>query len=419
MERIGIVGMSLNETDVEGLERLARPAPEGFDPFARELADELAASELVVLATCNRIEVIFAREVGHLPTGGDRELVATKLGLAQSDPLRERLHLHTGREAARHLFRVACSLDSVVVGEDQILAQTRDAYSKSEHAGLVGRLLGTLFEHAFQVGKQVRTDTDLSRIPVSVVSLGLSEIATRLPGMVPRVALLGAGEMAELVVKNADEHGLKVALVANRTLARAEKLARLAGAKATTIEAFLAGGEACDALVSATSAPGYVVEREALLALAARAPSGRPFVAIDLAIPRDVEPVQHASLEVIGLDELRASAARNRALRAAAAGQAEAIVEQKLEAFLRRAASSAINETLAEVRSESESVFERELAHLFVGKLAHVGADERKAIEHWARATFGRVTHVPISAIKRLANDRTLFGPSTGSEGMR
>ncbi len=419
MERIGIVGMSLNETDVEGLQRLARPSADGFDGFARELADELGASELVVLATCNRLEVVFARELGHLPAPQDRELVATKLGVPENDPLRERLHLHTGRDAARHLFRVACSLDSVVIGEDQILAQTRAAYAKAEHGGRVGRLLGTLFEHAFQVGKQVRTDTDLSRIPVSVVSLGLSEIATRRRGTTPTIALLGAGEMAELVVKNADEHGLRVVLVANRSLPRAEVLAKLAGARAMTIEQLLASREAFDAVVCATSAPGYVLQRDALLAFAARVPSGKPLIAIDLALPRDIEPVQHAAVEVIGLDELRASAANNRALRAVAAAQAEVIVEQKLEAFLRRAASAAINETLADVRSESESVFERELAQLFTGKLAHVDNDDRRAIEHWARTTFGRVTHVPISAIKRLANDRTLFGPSTGSEGVR
>src|SRR5262245_33378003 len=140
MERIAVVGLSLHETDVAGLERLARPTPAGAEAFLRDLADTLAASELVLLATCNRVEVAFAREVGHLPQPDDRELIASQLGLPASDALRERLHFASGRDAVRHLFRVASSLDSVVLGEDQILAQVREAFALSERIGLSGRL---------------------------------------------------------------------------------------------------------------------------------------------------------------------------------------------------------------------------------------------------------------------------------------
>ena len=118
-----------------------------------------------------------------------------------------------------------------------------------------------------------------------------------------------------------------------------------------------------------------------------------------------------------GERRLRAAAEGNRALRAAAAAQAETLIERKLEAFTRRSTQSALNETIAEMRSESESVFEKELAQLFTGKLAHIPADDRRAIEHWARTAFGRVSHVPISAIKRLASDKALFGNGNGAEG--
>src|SRR5262245_40116803 len=127
MDRIGIAGLSLQETDVAGLERLTRPSSAELELFARELADDLGASELVLLATCNRVEVVFARELGHLPQGHDRDVAGTRLGLSAGDALRERMHLFTGRDAVRHLFRVACSLDSLVLGEDQILAQVREA----------------------------------------------------------------------------------------------------------------------------------------------------------------------------------------------------------------------------------------------------------------------------------------------------
>lgn len=412
MERVAVVGLSLQETDVVGLERLVRPAPERAEVFARELADELGASELVLLTTCNRVEVVFAREAGHLPSGQDREAIATALSVAPQDELRQRMHLHTGRDAVRHLFRVAASLDSVVVGEDQILAQVRGAYQASERNGLTGRLLGPLFEHAFQVGKQVRTDTELSRIPVSVVSLGLTEIARHVGaanGRMARVALIGAGAMAELVVRNAREHAVEVALVANRSLERARSIAALCGARALTLEELWQLSEPLDGLVAATSAPGYVVDRARLAEFARRTPNGRPLVAVDLALPRDIEPTDEPSAVVIDLDALRESAARNRALRSKAAALAEQIVERKLAGFADRAAQQALSAALAEVRGESESVFERELSQLFVGKLAHLGADERAAIERWARVAFGRVTHVPIHAIKRMVQDRILF----------
>lgn len=413
MDRVAVVGLSLQETDVLGLERLARPTPERAEAFARELADELGASELVLLTTCNRVEVVFAREAGHLPGAPDRDLIASALELAQQDELRQRLHLHTGRDAVRHLFRVASSLDSVVVGEDQILAQVRAAYQVSERNGLVGRLLGQVFEHAFQVGKQVRTDTELSRIPVSVVSLGLSEIARHVGAcsgaQLARVALIGAGAMAELVVRNAREHGVDVAVVANRSAERARALATLCGARATTLEQLWKLDERFDGLIAATSAPGYLVDRARLLAFARHTASGKPLVAVDLALPRDIEPCDDPSTVVVDLDALRGAAARNRELRSKAATQAEALVERKLESFASRASQQALSTALTEVRGEAESVFERELSQLFVGKLAHLGPDERAAIERWARSAFGRVTHVPLHAIKRMVQDRILF----------
>jgi glutamyl-tRNA reductase len=417
MERIGIAGLSLHDADVAGLERLARPGPVDYEGFARQLADALAASELVLLSTCNRVEVIFARELGHLPSADDRDVAASALGLAADDPLRARMHLATGSDAVRHLLRVAASLDSMVLGEDQILAQVRDAYATCERAGLVGRLLGALFEHAFQVGKQVRTDTELSRVPVSVVSIALEQLARHFAGRTPRIALAGAGAMAELLVKNAHEHGVTLAHVANRTPIKARRLAERCGARATTLEELLATRGGFDAVISATASPGFVFDAATLLDFARRTPLGGPLVAVDLALPRDIEPVDSPCVLVIDMQSLRGASETNRARRAAAAAEAEAIVERKLELFARRAARSAISDAIADMTNESEHVFERELAHLFTGRLAHVQPADRVAIESWARTAFGRVSHVPISALKRLASERTLFGPAQGEEG--
>ena len=419
MERIAVAGLSLHETDVAGMERLARPERDAYEARLRELADALAASELVLIATCNRIEVVFARESGHLPCADDREGVASALGLSASDPLRERLHLRTGLDAVRYLFRIAASLESVVVGEDQILAQVREAYARSESIGLCGRLLGTAFEAAFHVGKLVRTQTDLSHHPVSVVSLGVAAIAQRFEGARPRIALLGAGEMAALFVKCAREHGFDVHLIANRTLERARGLASSCGARATTLEEFECSGEPVDVLAAATSAQGFVVRGEQLKALSARAPLGRGLLGIDLAVPRDLEPVEHPGVELVDLDRLRGLADHNRALRAADAASAELLIEERIEVFARKSARQLFDATLADVASESSGVFERELAQLFTGRLAALPEPDRRAIERWARTAFGRVSHVPINAIKRLASDATLFGPQGGGQERR
>jgi glutamyl-tRNA reductase len=416
MERIAVAGLSLQETDVAGLERLKRPGAAGVEAFARDMADVLGASELVFLETCNRIEVIYAREVGHEPCPADLDLIAGQLGLPAGDALRGRMHHRCGRDAAHHLFRVAASLDSVVVGEDQILVQVRDAFARSERTGLSGRLLGTLFEHAFQLGKQVRTETDLARRPVSVVSLGVAAITRRSRDAAPRIALVGAGQMAELFVRNARDAGLAIEIVANRSFERAQALAATCAARAMKLDAFANSSERVDVIVAATSAPGYVVERRTLLEFAARTPLGRPLLAVDLAVPRDIEPVAHDRIEIVDLEQLRGIAAENRALRAASAAQAEALVERKLDAFAGRASRHALDNALAELRDESTSVFERELAQLFTGRLAQLDDEERRLVERWARTAFGRVTHVPISAIKRMAADSTLFTPPDAEE---
>ena len=416
MERNAVAGLSLHETDVAGIERLARPDPVASETRLRELADALAASELVLLATCNRVEVAFARESGHLPCADDRDGVASALGLAASDPLRERMHLHTGLDAVRYLFRIAASLESVVVGEDQILAQVREAFACSERIGLCGRLLGTAFEHAFQVGKLVRTQTELSRHPVSVVSLGVAAIARRFEGSTPRIALLGAGEMATLFVKCARDRGLAVHVIANRTPERARALAASCGARALTLEGFERSGEPIDVLAAATSAPGFVARAERLCELASHAPLGRGLLGIDLAVPRNLEPVEDPGLELIDLDRLRGLADKNRSLRAADAASAELLIEQRLEVFARKSARQLFDATLADVQSESSGVFERELAQLFTGRLAALPEPDRRAIERWARTAFGRVSHVPLNAIKRLVTDATLFGEQGGEE---
>ena len=413
MERIGVAGLSLHETDVRGLEQLERPQPGAVGERLRAIADEIAASEVVLIATCNRIELVFAREVGHLPCRADVEALADQLGLREDDELRGQMHLRCGRDAVRHLFRVASSLDSLVVGEDQVLGQVREAIEASRALGMTGALLGALFEQALHVGKRVRTETELSRHPVSVVSLGLASVAERFPDEPPRLALIGTGHMAGAAARGAGQSGLPVALVAGRSLDRAEALAKTIGARAVDLEHFRSGTEPVDALVSATSAPGCVLDAATLGRLARRTPSGRPLLGVDLAVPRDLEPVPGSSVEIVDLDALRARADANRALRAEAAALAELLVEAQVDVFARKHSARVVSNALAELRVETEEILERELHALFVERLHGLDENQRRAIERWARTAFGRMSHAPISAIKRLAKEMSSPGTTT------
>jgi glutamyl-tRNA reductase len=416
MDRIGHIGVSLHVTDVEGLQRLRRPAAGGEDAFLRELCDALGASEAVFLATCNRVELLYGREEGDPPAETDLD-VASRF-LARDDggsrELRSMLVLRTGREAARHLFRVAASLDSLLVGEDQILAQVRSAYGRASDAGLVGPLLGPLFHHALAVGKQARTDTDLARHPVSLANLAVLELladAAARPAP-PRLAVVGAGEMGRLLARALCAAGLSPAVIANRGAAAARALAADCGARAVSLEEFRAGAAPVDALVSATSAPGLVLDRAALLALAAVTPSGRPLLCVDLAVPRDVEAVQDPRVRVVDLDALRGRAEANRALRAHAAAEAESLVDRKVQAWATRFDERAADAAVVELQAAADELLARELTGLLSGRLAKLSEEDRRAVERWARATFGRVMHLPVAALKQLARDMRAGEPA-------
>jgi glutamyl-tRNA reductase len=430
MDRIGVAGLSIHGTDVSGLERVRRPAPAQAEAFLRELADELGASEVVFLATCNRIEVIYAREEGEPPSEADLDVLARHLcharaegagrargaegagGAGDADALRALLVLRRGREAARHLFRVASSLDSLVVGEDQILAQVRAAYGAASDIGLVGPLLGALFHHALAVGKQVRSETELARHPVSLVNLAVHALLERPDAATMRVGVVGAGEMGALMARALAAAGMRPAVVANRSVAHARPVAADCGAVALDLDALRRGEVPLDAIVSATSAPGFVLDPVSLSALAARAPSGRPLLGIDLAVPRDLAPCDDPRVRIVDLDALRSQADHSRALRAHAAALAERIVDHKVDTWCRRFGERAASDIVTDLQASADELVARELAGLLQGRLAHLSDEDRRAVERWARATFGRLMHLPVAALKRLAADL-----STGPDG--
>jgi glutamyl-tRNA reductase len=406
MERVAIAGLSLHQADVAALEHVKRGLARLEAPAVKTLADGLGASEAALLSTCNRVELVFARESGHAPGPADLRHIARALGLEPE--LGARFFLHAGPAAVRHLLRVSASLDSLVLGEDQILAQVRAAESEARALGLSGRLLGALFEQAAQLGKEVRSSTDLSRHPVSVVSLGVAFLTARLAAVpAARIAVLGAGATGAHAARALCAAGRPPTFVVNRGAARAHALAEEVGARTLTLEALRAGAEPVDALVAATSAPAALLDAAALRRLAARAPHGRLY-AVDLAVPRDLEPLDDSRLETIDLEALRALSEENRQRRALAAAEAERMVEAKLARLFRERAGEAATGSFAVVAAEAREAFELELARLCEGRLAHLAPPDRLAVERWARRAFGRIGHVPFRALKRLARSDAL-----------
>jgi glutamyl-tRNA reductase len=420
MERIAIAGLSLHDAELDRLELAKQRVVADEKGTAHALTDALAASDLVLLSTCNRLEIAYAREEGHRPCEEDLDAIAGVLGLGEMPAgaeVRQRMHFFRGLTAARHLFRVVCSLDSLVVGEDQILAQVKEAYQRAEAQRLCGQLLGPLFQTALQVGKQVRTETELTQHPVSVVSIAVQQLAKRFGGLAPRVAVIGAGSMGELIGKNLAGVGYPPAVFANRSPERARPLAEPFGAEVLSIEELRGPSTRVDAVLAATSAPGHVLSAAELSAMATRAPLGEGLFACDLAVPRDLEPGVDPAVEIVDLEALREVADDNRALRERAALEAEKLIERKLDVFAKRFAGRVLSDTLAELQAETADILERELAHLNEGSLAGLPADQRKAVERWARTAFGRMAHVPVAALKRFASEAGANGENGANGG--
>lgn len=406
MDRTAIAGVSLRETDVETLEPLRRIAEKNPSALRRALADELGASELVLLLTCNRLEVIYAREEGDLPEDTDLDrIIACLTGglLESSERARDCFHHHFGASALRHLLRVASSLESLVLGEDQILAQVREAFADAQAEGMTGTLLEPQFELAFRVGKEVRSRTQLSRHPVSVVSLAVAALLERAGERPLRVALVGAGKMAQLLADSVTGTGLDIAWVVNRNKDRAHALAQRLGATVLDFEELRRGDHGIDALLAATASPEPVLSAAELGSIASRTPRGEVLFGVDVAMPRDLEACEDPRVEILDLEALRRLADENRERRSRAAAEAEWILQGHVDRYLRRGQDPHLVHTLTNYREASREMRERELAALSKRVLGDLDEEKREAVARWAHLAFGRLDHLGFAALKDLA----------------
>lgn len=397
MSRLFVIGLSHRTAPVDIREALSVDG-DALQQQLRQAAE--LCGEALVLSTCNRYE-LYGRVADPQALSRVEGLIA-----ARRPEAREHLyHLH-GEAAVRHLFRVASSLDSMVLGEPQILGQVKQAYHAAQQAGTVGPVLSNLVPRAFQVAKRIRTDTAIGQSASSVASVAVAlagQVFGKLQGH--PVLLVGAGKMAELCARHLREASADQFLVVNRTRSRAEELAsRLSGTAHdfSELEALL--GRAAVVLCS-TGAREPVLRLE-MLQRVMKARRGRWLLLIDIAVPRDVDP-KIAALENVYLydiDALQAVVADNLSERQREAGAAEKIVEAELLRLSARERESDLAPLIRALRSHAQGLAQAELARV-LPRLGPLGDRERRLVEGLADGIVNKLLHAPLTALKRSAAD--------------
>lgn len=423
MQRLGIVGTSIHRAPVDLLSALTLPREQRQETL-KALAERCGFEELVYIATCNRVEFVFQqREERPLRSARNRILDHFFSERADVSFQPENFYLLGGDEAARHLFSVAASLDSLVIGEAQILGQVKEAFAESRSVGLVGGELQRLFQSAFHVGKKVRRGTDIGARKVSIVNLArecLAELVTSNPDV--RVALVGSGEMTGKLAEALKGLGVKDLLFVNRTLAKAEPFADRWKGRAMSLADFLADPPRVDAVCTATAAPKAIFGRDEAERLMDAGAEARPFLFLDLAIPRDVsdEVACLAGVRLCHLGTLREMAQDNRRDRFRAADQAREIIDEEVERYHQHAMESALSPLVGDTQKLAREFAESGLETLLEGRLAHLSDEDKKAVRYWVLTKLvPNVLRLPVQSIARSADQEQVRGGGGAGGGVK
>jgi glutamyl-tRNA reductase len=390
--RITLVGVSHHRAPVTLRERVALDLGE-----AARVASTLAAAcgESVCLSTCNRTELYIAHDSEQ--RAGD---VARALLLEREPALADALYQLHDEAAALHLFRVAAGLDSLVPGEGEILGQVRMAFE----AGAAGPMLGRLFRQALHAGRRARVQTAIGEAPASVSSAAAAlahQVFGDLRGR--RILLVGAGKVSEQAARNLLTRGAEIAIVANRSSARAEELAGTFGASAIGLDDIEAELASADIVVASTSAPDLVVSRDQV-ERALRARRGRPLLLVDLAVPRDLDP-EIRSLRgcyLYDLDDLERVVTQTLTGRRREAEAAESLVAEEAERFRAWQASLDVVPAISSLRAWAEEIRRRELEKA-EARLGGLTDSERRAVEAMTAQIVNKLLHRPTVRMKEAA----------------
>ena len=394
-----LIGVNHHSAPVEVRERLAIPESR-LAEAVRHLVQHPGVDEGLILSTCNRVELLTRTRNGTADLRGFlRDYF--RLEPAAFEP---HLYDYSEADAIRHFFRVTSSLDSMVVGEAQILGQVKEAYATARAVGAVHSQLDLLLTRAFAVAKRVRTETAVGSSAVSVASVAV-ELAKKIFGSLQgkHVYLVGAGKMSELAARHLQAHGAASIFVANRTYERAEQLAAKFNGEAIHFSELYNTCDRADIVITSTGAPVAIFRREhGELFLSRR--KNRPMFFIDIAVPRDVDPEMNKldGIFVYDIDDLQQAVTAHVTDRKKEAERAEEIITSEVERFRARLLTLEVVPTIVSLQDHIETIRQAEIDRVR-GRLGPLSPDQELAIEALTRGIVNKIMHTPISTLKTAA----------------
>jgi glutamyl-tRNA reductase len=396
-----VVGLSHRTAPVEVRERLAVPS-DRLEQELREIAAGGRFDEALLISTCNRVELYATSTNPIAASQVARDELARRLPASASADV---LYQERGVDVVRHAFRVASSLDSLVVGEPQILGQVKEAFDAAKGAGTMGTLLGRCFTQAFATAKRVRNETGIAEGTVSVSSIAC-ELAKKIFGNLEgrRTLLLGAGEMGESAARSLRQTGTNLHVI-NRSEDRARALADSCGGRAVPYERLAVELADADVVIASTASPKFILTPE-LMKTVGRSRRHRPLFIIDIAVPRDVDPRvgNMDNVFVYDVDDLLQVAEENLAERTREAALAELIVEEELDAFLSWRRSLQLAPTIVALRQRFGQIAEEEMQRT-LPRLEGLSESDRSVLEAMSRSMVNKLLHEPMTQLKAGAGE--------------
>ena len=396
------IGISHHTAPIEIREKVAISRTE-FTERVKQLCELPGIEELLILGTCNRTEIYC------LSSEGGRETVIDWIHRSNGIPsgeLDEHIYIHQGEDAARHLVRVASGLDSLVLGETQILGQLKDAWQQAHDAGSLGKVLDRLFQHTFAAAKIIRTESGIGEHPVSVAYTAVV-LARQIFGDLKSqtVVLVGAGEMVQLCGRYLVDHGIDRLLILNRSRDKAEEIAGELGATAMTLDRLEEALPKADILISSTASPEPVIRATDVKA-ALRKRRHRPMFMVDIAVPRDIEPSISKVKDVYlyTIDDLQQVVDDNMQQRSEAARAAQSSVDNAVTTFMRWLYGMRAARTLKRIREQSHE-FETDLTERALNRL-QAGQDPEKVLRQLASTLTNKILHTPSKQLREAAEQQ-------------
>ena len=435
--RLVLLGVNHNTAPIEVRERLAIPASRLADA-TRTLVHQPGVREGLILSTCNRVELLTLQDSSReAPNGGSSadllRFLHEYFSITAHD-IRPHLYEFSEREAVRHLFRVASSLDSMIVGEPQILGQVKESYTIARQVGAVQSNLEALLQRTFTVAKKVRSETQIGSSSVSIASVAV-DLARKIFGSLygKTVLLVGAGKMSELAARHLIQQGATSILVTNRTPSRAEKIAaEFASPTVHTVaipyDALYEQADRADIVITSTGAPQKIFGRSHGQHFLHRR-RNRPMFFIDIAVPRDVDPRMNEveGCFVYDIDDLQQVAAANLADRGREAAAAESIVSREVERYEQRLQSLDAVPAIKALQQSAEAIREAELKRVQT-RLSSLTPDQQAAVDALTRSLTNKFLHAPLTGIRQaaangnaqaLADLQTMYLNRTGSRARK